>query len=184
MGGEIGLTSEKNIGTTFYFTLNVEIPKTLARQEVTVNTISSATQASEATVMTSGKFAELYPLRILVAEDNPFNKMFIDKLFEKFGYTDAHYAENGIEVLKKLEHETIDVILMDIQMPEMDGMEATKRIIKKYGTKRPAIIALTADATASSKSNYLDAGMDGFLSKPFKQEALQEILIAQSSKIN
>ena len=184
MGGEIGLTSEKNIGTTFYFTLNVEIPKTLARQEVTVNTAASATQASEATVMTSGKFAELYPLRILVAEDNPFNKMFIDKLFEKFGYIDAHYAENGIEVLKKLELETIDVILMDIQMPEMDGLEATKRIIKKYGDKRPAIIALTADATASSKSNYLDAGMDGFLSKPFKQEALQEILIAQSSKID
>ncbi|MFT7230642.1 MAG: signal transduction histidine kinase/ActR/RegA family two-component response regulator [Bacteroidia bacterium] len=184
MGGEIGLTSEKNIGTTFYFTLNVEIPKTLARQELTVNTIPSATQASEATVMTSGKFAELYPLRILVAEDNPFNKMFIDKLFEKFGYTDAHYAENGIEVLKKLEHETIDVILMDIQMPEMDGLEATRRILKKYGNRRPAIIALTADATDSSKSHYLDAGMDGFLSKPFKQEALQEILIAQSSKIN
>jgi signal transduction histidine kinase/CheY-like chemotaxis protein len=184
MGGEIGLTSEKNIGTTFYFTLNVEIPKTLARQDVTVNSATSAIQEHEATVMTSGKFAELYPLRILVAEDNPFNKMFIDKLFEKFGYVDAHYAENGIEVLKKLEVETIDVILMDIQMPEMDGLEATKCIIKKYGDKRPAIIALTADATASSKSNYLDVGMDGFLSKPFRQEALQEILIAQSSKIN
>jgi signal transduction histidine kinase/ActR/RegA family two-component response regulator len=186
MGGEIGLTSEKNIGTTFYFTLNVEIPKALAKHEVAVNTTPVASTAAVASdlVTSSGKFAEQYPLRILVAEDNPFNKMFIDKLFEKFGYVNAHYAENGIEVLKKLEHETIDVILMDIQMPEMDGLQATERIIEKYGDNRPSIIALTADATESSKDHYLNAGMDGFLSKPFKQEALQQILIEQSEKIN
>jgi PleD family two-component response regulator len=94
-------------------------------------------------VASTGKFADKYPMRILVGEDNPFNKMFIDKLFEKFGYTDSHHAENGIEVLKKLENEEIDLILMDIQMPEMDG----------------------------------------FLSKPFKQEALKEILIENSKKI-
>lgn len=184
MGGEIGLTSEKNVGTTFYFTLNVEIPKGLVKQEtlvnIDVNEVAIATLEAE---VASGTFAEQYPMRILVAEDNPFNKMFIDKLFEKFGYTNSHHAENGIEVLKKLEHEEIDVILMDIQMPEMDGMQATKRIIEKYGDDRPLIIALTADATEASKGYYLDAGMDGFLSKPFKQESLQEILMENSKKI-
>ena len=131
----------------------------------------------------AGKLSEEFPLKILVAEDNPFNKLFIDKLFEKFGYDDSHYAENGIEVLKKLEHEDIDIILMDIQMPEMDGMQATKRIIEKYGDQRPFIIALTADATDASKDEYLGAGMDGFLSKPFKQEALRDILIEHSKKL-
>ena len=179
MGGEIGLTSEKNIGTTFYFTLNVEIPKGLAKQETPVSVIEEGKEVPVST----GKLAEQYPLKILVAEDNPFNKLFIDKLFEKFGYDDSHHAENGLEVLKKLEHEDIDIILMDIQMPEMDGMQATQRIIEKYGDKRPIIIALTADANESSKHQYLDAGMDGFLSKPFKQEALQEILIENSKKI-
>ena len=179
MGGEIGLTSEKNVGTTFYFTLNVEIPKALSKQETTIN----ITEEGKEVPVVSGKFADEHPLRILVAEDNPFNKLFIDKLFEKFGYNDSHHAENGIEVLKKLEHEEIDIILMDIQMPEMDGLQATKRIIEKYGDDRPLIIALTADATEGSKHEYLDAGMDGFLSKPFKQEALQEILIENSKKV-
>jgi len=183
MGGEIGLTSEKNVGTTFYFTLNVEIPKGLAKQETPTNIIEAEVTELEAATAATGTFAEQYPMRILVAEDNPFNKMFIDKLFEKFGYTNSHHAENGIEVLKKLEHEEIDIILMDIQMPEMDGMQATKRIIEKYGDNRPLIIALTADATESSKDEYLGAGMDGFLSKPFKQEALQQILIDNSKKI-
>ncbi|PCJ64503.1 MAG: hypothetical protein COA58_12215 [Bacteroidetes bacterium] len=179
MGGEIGLTSEKNIGTTFYFTLNVEIPKVRSKQEPTVNVTKKGTKVP----LISGKFADEHPLKILVAEDNPFNKLFIDKLFEKFGYTNSHHAENGIEVLKKLEHEEIDIILMDIQMPEMDGLQATKRIIEKYGDSRPLIIALTADATEGSKHEYLDAGMDGFLSKPFKQEDLQAILIENSKKV-
>ncbi|MBT8327950.1 MAG: response regulator [Bacteroidia bacterium] len=179
MGGEIGLTSEKNVGTTFYFTLNVEIPKGLAKQETPIN----ITEEGKEVPVSTGKLADEYPLKILVAEDNPFNKLFIDKLFEKFGYNDSHHAENGLEVLKKLEHEEIDIILMDIQMPEMDGLQATQRIIEKYGDKRPVIIALTADANESSKHEYLNAGMDGFLSKPFKQEALQEILIENSKLI-
>ncbi len=179
MGGEIGLTSEKDIGTTFYFTLNVEIPKSRANQK---DNMAAQVELKEL-VAIKGKFAEEHPMRILVAEDNPFNKLFIDKLFEKFGYTDAHHAENGIEVLKRLEHEEIDLILMDIQMPEMDGLQATQRIIEKYGDDRPLIIALTADASEGSKHEYLEAGMDGFLSKPFKQEALQQILIENSKKI-
>jgi signal transduction histidine kinase/tetratricopeptide (TPR) repeat protein/ActR/RegA family two-component response regulator len=179
MGGEIGLTSEKNVGTTFYFTLNVEIPKGLARK-VPVN----FSEEGKEVPLADGKFSEKYPLKILVAEDNPFNKLFIDKLFEKFGYTDALHAENGIEVLKRLDQHEVDLILMDIQMPEMDGIQATQRIIEKYGEKRPIIIALTADANEGNKQEYLDLGMDGFLSKPFKAEALQQILKENSEKLN
>ena len=173
MGGEIGLSSEKGVGTTFYFTLNVEIPNSHVPKEVPQNKIETESGIAEKPkLIVEGDPA----LRILLAEDNPFNKLFIDKLFEKFGYSDYLHAENGIEVLEYLEDNEVDLILMDIQMPEMDGLEATKRIIQKYGDARPAIIALTADANDSSKNQYLDAGMDGFLSKPFKAEDLQDLL--------
>jgi CheY-like chemotaxis protein len=182
MGGEIGLTSEKGVGTSFFFTLNVEIPKSLSKSNDPTE-VAVIEETLEKQSELTGKFSENYPLKILVAEDNPFNKLFIDKLFEKFGYTDSVHAENGFEVLKRLEDESVDLILMDIQMPEMDGLQATKRIIEKYGDKRPRIIALTADANESSKDEYLNAGMDGFLSKPFKAEALQELLIEQSKSL-
>lgn len=179
MGGEIGLTSQKNIGTTFYFTLNVEIPKDLSKDETPVN----ITEEGKEVPVSASKLAENYPMRILVAEDNPFNKLYLDKLFEKFGYTDSYHAENGLEVLKIMEEEEVDLILMDIQMPEMDGLQATRKIIDTYGSERPIIIALTADANEGSQQQYLDAGMDGFLSKPFKAEALQAILIEKHKLI-
>ena len=82
-----------------------------------------------------------------------------------------------------MEEEQVDLILMDIQMPEMDGLEATQKIIETYGDKRPIIIALTADANEGSQKQYLDAGMDGFLSKPFKAESLQAILVEKYKEI-
>ena len=179
MGGEIGLSSQKGRGTTFYFTLNVEIPNAPSESEIPVNRKEDGTESP----ITPEKISENYPLKILLAEDNPFNKLFIDKLFEKFGYTDYHHAENGLEVLEHLKNNKVDLILMDIQMPEMDGLEATAKIIETYADERPAIIALTADANDSSKDEYLNAGMDGFLSKPFKAEDLQRLLIEQSKKI-
>ena len=177
MGGEIGLSSEKNVGTTFYFTLNVEIPKGLVRK------VPVHLQDDKRAKLPHGKFSEMYPLKIMVAEDNPFNKLFIDKLFEKFGYSNYVHAENGTEVLSKLKEHPVDIILMDIQMPEMDGIQATKRIIDLYGEDRPYIIALTADANEGNKQEYLSYGMDGFLSKPFKAEALQDILKEYSKKL-
>ena len=180
MGGEIGLSSEKGVGTTFYFTLNVEIPNSVSKKEIPAST----TEEGKILPVVDQKLNENFPLRILLAEDNPFNKLFIDKLFEKFGYTDYLHAENGLEVLKILDNNKVDIILMDIQMPEMDGMEASKKIIEKYGDDRPAIIALTADANDSSKNQYLEAGMDGFLSKPFKAEDLKQLLKEYSEKLS
>lgn len=183
MGGNIGLVSEKGIGTTFYFDLSAEIPQDL-KNEQPINALTPSKLGKTKKQnpqpfkpLEKKKVSTDSPLKILVAEDNPFNKLFIEKLFEKFGYQDFLHAENGLEVLKILKEEQIDVILMDIQMPEMDGKQATKEIISTYGKDRPKIIALTADASEVGKQEYLDLGMDGFLSKPFKAEELKTILM-------
>lgn len=179
MGGEIGVVSDKGRGTTFFFTLTVEIPHSARKQD----SIKPEVATDKKSEVKSDVIANEHPLNILLAEDNPFNKLLVDKLLEKFGYEHYLHAENGMEVLSLLKKNDVDLILMDIQMPEMDGMEATKRIIESYGNKRPVIIALTADANEGSKNEYLSAGMDGFLSKPFKAEELRNILVEQSLAI-
>ncbi|MBI1306285.1 MAG: response regulator [Bacteroidetes bacterium] len=178
MGGEIGLNSSKGMGTTFFFTLDVKIPQQ-GFSEVPVNAQRKTKQYSPE----DSNLAQVYPLNILVAEDNPFNKILVEKLLDKFGYKSFHHAENGIQVLEILEHHDIDLILMDIQMPEKDGLTTTREIIAKYGNNRPPIIALTADANESSKDIYLNSGMDDFLSKPFKPEELFDLLSRYGAKI-
>ncbi len=178
MGGNIGLRSTKGKGTTFFFTLNVKIPNATDISEQPVNALKRVNPLNVEEKI-SGKF----PLNILVAEDNMFNKMFIEKLLSKFGYDDFLHAENGIEVLEIMENNEVDIILMDIQMPEKDGLTTTKEIIEKYGNQRPPIVALTADANESSKEFYMNAGMDDFLSKPYKAEDLHILLSNYGAKI-
>jgi CheY-like chemotaxis protein len=93
------------------------------------------------------------------------------------------HAINGVEVMQFLEHNEVDIILMDIQMPEKDGLQTTREIIEKYGKNRPYIIALTADANESSQERYIKEGMDGFLSKPFKPEELHGLLESFGQKV-
>ncbi|MCF0054976.1 hybrid sensor histidine kinase/response regulator [Dyadobacter sp. CY356] len=119
-------------------------------------------------------FSEQFPLKILVAEDNLVNQKFIQYVLQKLGY-EIVIADNGIEALKKLSETFYDVILMDIQMPEMDGFEATKMIRKDFGTK-PYIIALTANAMQEDRNNCLLAGMDDYVAKPIKLEVIKEVL--------
>jgi signal transduction histidine kinase/ActR/RegA family two-component response regulator len=180
MGGQIGLFSEKGKGTTFFFTVVGKIPTShdeLSEQPVNLKKRSNPLNVEE-------KINEKYPLKILVAEDNMFNKMLIEKLLNKFGYDDFLHAENGVEVLSLMEQSDVDIILMDIQMPEKDGLTTTKEIIEKYGNKRPPIIALTADANESSKEFYMSSGMDDFLGKPYKAEDLHILLSSYGAKIN
>lgn len=177
MGGNIGLKSVKGEGTTFFFTLDVKIP-TKMEEETPVNSVKRVNPLD-----VEERIGEEYPLRILVAEDNMFNKMLVEKLLTKFGYEDFLHAENGIEVLELMEQHDVDIILMDIQMPEKDGLTTTKEIIEKYGNQRPPIIALTADATETSKDFYMNAGMDDFLSKPYKAEDLHVLLSGYGAKI-
>ena len=95
-------------------------------------------------------FAEQYPLQLLLAEDNPFNQAVATAILGKLGYQ-FDMAENGEEVLHRMQQKTYDVILMDVQMPEMDGLEATRIIRKTYTAQPPVIIAMTANAMQEDK---------------------------------
>ena len=118
-----------------------------------------------------------YPLRILLAEDNKVNQKVALRFLEKIGYK-ADIAFNGIEVLEALKRQPYDIILMDVQMPEMDGEQATIAIRKNYPLRlQPRIVAMTANAMKSDREKYLAAGMDDYIVKPFKIEELVRALI-------
>jgi PAS domain S-box-containing protein len=114
----------------------------------------------------NAEMADLYPLRILIAEDNPVNQKVTASILERLSYRPDIVA-NGMEVLQALERQAYDVILMDVQMPEMDGEEATSAIRQGWPPDRqPMIIAMTAHVLTGDKKRYMDAGMDDYLSKP------------------
>ena len=128
-------------------------------------------------------FGQRRPLRLLLAEDNIINQKVATRILSQMGYR-PDVVHNGLEVLEALERQKYDVILMDIQMPDMDGLEATRQIRKKYtGVRRPWIIAMTANAMDSDRKNCFDAGMDGYLSKPVRIEALEAELTRSSENI-
>jgi CheY-like chemotaxis protein/HPt (histidine-containing phosphotransfer) domain-containing protein len=115
-------------------------------------------------------------MNILIAEDNEINQMVLGRILTRLGYLST-VANNGLEVLKKLETETFDLILMDIQMPEMDGITATKMILNKYtSSDRPKIIALTAETSKNETLKYIEAGMDGVLTKPINVDELISLI--------
>lgn len=115
-------------------------------------------------------------LSILIAEDHLVNQKLMVAMLKKLGY-DPDLANNGVEVLEKLKRKRYDVILMDIQMPEMDGVEATERIIAAYPPEtRPKIIAVTAHALKGDREKYLALGMDDYLSKPVSLDAIKATL--------
>ncbi len=116
-----------------------------------------------------------YPLRILLAEDNVVNQKVTLLTLKKMGYT-ASVASDGAEALEALHHVKYDLVLMDIQMPVMDGFEATQRIVEEWKENRPRIIAITANAMKGDEEKCLAVGMDGYLSKPVRIEELQNIL--------
>lgn len=118
----------------------------------------------------SAEFAERYPLRILIAEDNPINQKLTERVLAKLGY-EPTIVSNGREVLEEVDRKKYDLILMDVQMPEMDGLEAT-RIIRKSQGDQPVIIAITANVMQGDREECLEAGMDDYISKPIKLELL------------
>lgn len=128
--------------------------------------------------MTPKSFASDHPIKILITEDNPVNQKVVLLLLKKLGFTDPiTVACNGQEALDRLEEDRYDAILMDIQMPVMDGLEATRRICAKYSdAERPWIIALTAAAMGGDKERALKTGMNDFITKPVRTERLTEAL--------
>jgi PAS domain S-box-containing protein len=117
-----------------------------------------------------------YNGRVLVAEDNSVNQLLVLTLLKNLGYN-AHCVGNGLEVLKALNLSTYDLVLMDCQMPEMDGYEATRAIRKQEGSgPRIPIIALTANALKEDEAKCLQSGMDDYISKPVKKDTLARVL--------
>lgn len=119
-------------------------------------------------------FAKLYPLSILIAEDDKMNQKLVTKVLNKLGY-DPQIAENGKDVLEIVSNKTYDLILMDVQMPEMDGLEAT-RMIRVCLTEQPVIIAMTANTLQGDREECLKAGMDDYIGKPVRLDGLVNII--------
>jgi PAS domain S-box-containing protein len=115
------------------------------------------------------------PLRILLAEDNVSNQMVALQMLKKLGYR-ADVAANGIEVLQSLERQPYDVVLMDVKMPEMDGLEATRIIRKRWSDNGPRIIAITAYALQGDRDKCLEAGMNDYIAKPIQKDDLARAL--------
>ena len=124
----------------------------------------------------SQDMGQSHPLRILVAEDNKVNQKVAVGLLGKIGYR-ADIAVDGLEVLEALKRQPYDVILMDGQMPEMDGEQATLEIRKRWPTaKQPRIIAMTANVLKGERERYLAMGMDDYITKPIRIEDLVRVL--------
>jgi CheY-like chemotaxis protein len=126
--------------------------------------------------------AARHPLRILLAEDTVVNQKLALRLLQQMGYR-ADLASNGIEAIECCERQRYDVVLMDVQMPEMDGLEASRRITARYKpAERPRIVAMTANAMAGDREECIAAGMDDYVTKPIRVDALVEALLAARSR--
>jgi len=165
MGGKIWVESESGKGSAFHFTARFGL-------QPPENQRPSDNASDKARLITRHTIKEDYskrPLNVLLAEDNFINQKFTVKLLEKMGHS-VLLAENGQEALDLLENHSVDLVFMDVQMPIIDGFEATKLIREKdksSGGHLP-IIAMTAHALRGDKEKCLEAGMDGYISKPVK----------------
>ena len=133
-----------------------------------------AKEAAPAKSRIDGQMAARHPLRILLAEDNVVNQKLAMRLLQQMGYR-ADLASNGIEAIECVERQGYDVVLMDVQMPDMDGLEASRRIVAR-GPDRPRIVAMTANAMQGDREMCLAAGMDDYITKPIRVEQLVEAL--------
>jgi CheY-like chemotaxis protein len=167
MGGSIGVESRPGRGSRFFFSVPFDLPT------------ADGEQAAErgSTSPFEGQ------LRVLVAEDNELNQRSISHFLHEAGHT-VTLVENGLEAIRALEREPFDLILMDVQMPEMDGMEATRKIRahdrRLYNPEIP-IIALTAYALKEDELRFITAGMDRFVTKPVEKELLFNAIYEMTS---
>ncbi len=138
--------------------------------------------AAPAQVVMDPQMAARHPLRILLAEDNGVNQKLALRLLEQMGYR-ADLASNGREVLQSIERQTYDLVLMDVRMPEMDGLQATREITARWpAQRRPRIVAMTANALNGDRPQCLAAGMDEHLGKPLRVELLIDALAATPAR--
>ncbi|MCX7006685.1 MAG: response regulator [Kiritimatiellaeota bacterium] len=133
-------------------------------------------QAEAGTAIPTETMAHLHPLRILLAEDNPVNQKVAIRMLEHMGYQ-ATIASTGADALGVLRQKPYDVVIMDLQMPVMDGLEATRKIRAEFPpTQQPYIVALTASALVGDRDKCIAAGMNDYLRKPIREADLRTAL--------
>src|SRR5678809_623952 len=143
---------------------------------------SSAIEADAAKPRLDAGMAERHPLRILLAEDNVVNQKPALRLLQQMGYR-ADHASNGLEAVEAVERQPYDVVPMDVQMPEMDGLDAAREICATWAAhERPRIVAMTANAMQGDREQCLAAGMNDYVTKPIRVDALVEALTRVSSR--
>jgi PAS domain S-box-containing protein len=163
MGGEVAAESEEGKGSTFRFSIPIEpvaLPQPAAKPAATATAPAA-----------DGR----HPLRVLVVEDNATNQKVAVRMLERLG-VEPKLAGNGFEAVAAVHKQPYDVILMDIQMPGMDGVQATRRIHAEMGDHAPRIVAMTAHAMPGDRERYMAEGMDDYISKPVHLETLAAVL--------
>jgi signal transduction histidine kinase/ActR/RegA family two-component response regulator len=172
MGGEVGVVSAPGCGSTFWFTVRCK----LGDPKLVDSVLSTENSSTHAPAVCDRN------LRILIAEDNHVNQMVLKAILEK---TDHHVdmVNNGLEAVAAVMRCSYDLILMDVQMPEMDGVTATRTIRDMKGeAKEIPIIAVTADAMVGDREKYLTAGMTEYISKPINQNKLFDVIARYGGK--
>jgi signal transduction histidine kinase/ActR/RegA family two-component response regulator len=161
MAGNMSISSQKNQGTTVYVSIPFKIPEALQKKGESRN---------------GDKSLNLQAYRILIADDDPTTQFTAKRLLEKIG-CQVEIVENGQEVLSRLEHNDFDCILMDVQLPVLDGVESTRQIrASKNKYKDIPIIALTAFAMTGDREKFLEAGMDDYIAKPVDKDELFQVI--------
>jgi signal transduction histidine kinase/ActR/RegA family two-component response regulator len=164
IGGKLGVNSEEGKGAEFWFTASFD------KAEIT---------AEQQDIRKAGTEKQTFDARILLVEDNPVNQMIAQKMLEKFGLT-AIVANNGVEAHHVLAMQKFDLVLMDCQMPEMDGFEATRlirdRSILSLSDDELPVIAMTANVMSGDRERCLEAGMSDYIGKPVQMDELKSLL--------
>lgn len=164
MDGSLGVESEEGVGSSFWFTANYPC---------------TDKECESSDVAALGSRPKQLSAKVLLVEDNPINQMVAQKLLEKVGLK-AVLANNGVEALKVLQEQSFDLVLMDCQMPEMDGFDATREIrkldIRALYDQHLPIVAMTANVMSGDRERCLDVGMDDYIGKPVQRDHLEAVL--------
>jgi len=173
MGGDVGVSSRLGVGSTFWFTARLGVsPKSVP---ALIDQVSAAAAELLSSVQASAAMAALKAARILVVEDNTFNQQIAREMLEETGAT-VSLANNGVEALEQLQAADFDCVLMDLQMPQLDGLEATHRIRADARLAHLPVLAMTATATTEARMRCIDAGMNDFISKPIQPSLMYQTI--------